>query len=218
MNKNDLKAVAVIGAAVGILIQPVIANIEKGSTALSFIFGTGALSLPTRLGVLVFFTVLAPLALFIGHLIGKLIPVVYQFTKFAAVGTLNSFINASIMNLLSLLTGVTSGVWIPAFVTAAFFAAATNSFFWNKYWTFGARGGLGASEAVKFYTVTAIGWAWNVTVVSVVVNYLRPESVSPEIWLNVGALVGIAASFLWNFLGYKYLVFKAASGGTQSGS
>ncbi len=208
MKKTDLKAALVIGAGVGLLIQPIIENIMRGSAALVFLFGTGALGLPTRLIILIFFAVLAPLALFVGYLLGKILPVIYQFTKFAAVGTLNSFINVGVLNLLSLLTGVASGIWIPVFATVAFLAATTNSFFWNKYWTFGTHGGPKAGETVKFYVIAGVGWILNTSAISVVVNYLRPQSVSPELWLNIGALAGIVVSFLWDFFGYKYLVFK----------
>ncbi len=208
MQKRDLKAVLVVGILVGLLVQPVIDNIGRGSKVLAFLFGTGALSLEARLGLIIFFSLFALFALWVAYLAGKILPVIYQFAKFAAVGTLNSFISAGVLNLLSLLTGITSGIWIPAFATIAFLVSVTNSFFWNKYWTFGTHGGPRVGEAIKFYAIAVGGWALNVTTVSVVVNYLHPESVSPELWLNVGALAGIAASFLWNFLGYKYLVFR----------
>jgi hypothetical protein len=47
--------------------------------------------------------------------------------------------------------------------------------------------------------------------VSLVVNLLRPPAVPPELWLNVGGLAGVGASFLLNFLGYKYVVFRSPS-------
>ena len=212
MKKNDLKAALVIGALVGLLIQPVIDNIYRGSKALAFIFGAGGLGLPARLGILIFFAVFAPFMLWVAYLLGKILPVVYQFAKFAAVGTLNSFISFGVLNIQSLLTGITSGIWIPVFATISFLAATTNSFFWNKYWTFGSRGGPKVAETAKFYSIAVVGWALNVVTVSVVVNYLHPQGVSPELWLNVGALAGVAASFLWDFFGYKYLVFKKPKG------
>ena len=39
-------------------------------------------------------------------------------------------------------------------------------------------------------------------------NVVRPASVTPNLWANVGALVGVGAAFIWDFLGYKYFVFK----------
>lgn len=215
MKKKDLEAALVIGVLVGILIQPVIDNIYRGSKALAFLFGANGLNLPARLEILVIFSFFAPFALYIAYLLGKILPVLYQFAKFAAVGTLNSFISAGVLNFLSLLTGITSGFWIPPFAAVAFLVATTNSFFWNKYWTFSSSGGPQAGETVKFYVIAATGWVLNVATVSVVVNYLRPQNISPELWLNAGALAGISASFLWNFLGYKYLVFgkvKEAAG------
>jgi putative flippase GtrA len=208
MKKNDFKAALVLGALVGLLVQPVVDNIYRGSKVLAFLFGTGGLNPSARAGILVFFSLFAPFALWVMYLLGKVWPVLYQFGKFAAVGTLNSFISFGVLNIQSLLTGITSGIWIPVFATVAFLAATTNSFFWNKYWTFGTHGGPRTGETVKFYIIAGAGWALNVATVSVVVNYLHPQNVSPEVWLNAGALAGVAASFLWDFFGYKYLVFK----------
>lgn len=209
MEKRDIKASAVIGALVGILIQPVIDNIAKGSPLLTNALGGGMLTPPSRLSIFLFFTFFAPSALWIAHWLARVWSVLYQFAKFAAVGTLNSFINFGILNFQSLITGTNSGPLIPLFATIAFLAATTNSFFWNKYWTFGSRGTPGSKEAPKFYLIAMGGWGLDVAAVSLVVNYLHPAAgISPQLWLNIGGLCGVAASFLWNFIGYKYLVFK----------
>ncbi|OGZ00258.1 MAG: hypothetical protein A2945_04490 [Candidatus Liptonbacteria bacterium RIFCSPLOWO2_01_FULL_52_25] len=205
--KKDLILVTIIGAAVGLLIQPILVNLVAGSPLLQRTVGGEGVTLGWKVGSLFLFLILAPFALTVGYVLNKLIPI-YQFTKFAAVGALNSFMSASVINLLSLTTGITSGPWIPPFAAIAFVTATTNSFFWNKFWTFQAGGDIKAAETAKFYTIATIGAGLSVGTVSVVVNYLRPEAIDPKVWLNVGALCGIAASFLWNFFGYKYIVFK----------
>lgn len=211
MGKKDLRNGIIIGGAVGLLFQPVADNLIEGSTLLSGLVGGQKLSSLLRLGVFLFFLFLAPLALWVASLLGKLWPALYQFAKFAAVGTLNTFINFGILNLQSLAFGITSGLLIPVFATVSFLLATTNSFFWNKFWTFGARGKPRSGEALKFYLISGGGWALDVVAIYVVVNFLRPEAVSPQIWLNVGGLAGVAASFLWNFLGFKYIVFRGAA-------
>jgi putative flippase GtrA len=108
-----------------------------------------------------------------------------------------------------LVTGVAAGWGYSALKGFSFLIATTNSFFWNKYWTFGARQPATSGEAVKFYGVAIAGWAVNVAVASLIVNAVGiPDSLTKEQWANVGALAGVAASFLLNFVGYKFWVFK----------
>ncbi len=201
MKRKDFLASLAIGAAVGLLSQPILANLA----------GQFRLDLTWTLRVEVFagFTIFAPLALFVLYLLGKLVPVLYQFGKFAAVGTLNSFVDVGVLNLEILLLGA-PGVWgYRIFKSVSFLAATTNSFFWNKFWTFNAEEPATARETVKFYAVAVVGFLLNVGIASYVFSGVaRPASLSPNVWANVGALAGIAASFLWDFLGYKYLVFK----------
>ena len=199
MSKKDLILITIIGAAVGVLAQPVIANlIVQPSAAL-------------RIGLFLGFLVLAPLALFIAYVAGRVVPVLYQFAKFAAVGTLNSFVDVGVLNLGIFLSGITGGLGFSLFKAISFLAATTNSFFWNKYWTFSATSRSGPGEVVKFYVVAMIGGIVNVGIASFIVNGVtHSSSISPALWANIGALAGVASALLWDFLGYKYLVFKRA--------
>lgn len=201
MKRTDLWASLAIGAAVGLLSQPILANIA----------GQFHLALTYRLRIETFigFTILAPVALYILYLLSRLIKVLYQFGKFAAVGTLNSFVDIGVLNLEILLFGA-PGVWGYRFFKAiSFLCATTNSYAWNKFWTFEAREPVNARQAVKFYAAAVIGFLLNVGFASYVFSDVaRPTSISTNVWANVGALAGIAASFLWDFLAYKYLVFR----------
>jgi len=197
MGKRDLKAGLIIGTAVGLLSQLILTNIVASPGYL------------LRFGAFIAFVILAPLALYVAYLIGKMIPVIYQFAKFAAVGTLNTFVDIGVLNLEIFLSGQAGGLSYPVFKAISFIVATTNSFFWNKYWTFGAGGTKASGEAPKFYLFAAIGWALNVGTATFIVDGLtRPVALSPNIWANLGALGGVAASFLWDFLAYKFFVFK----------
>lgn len=201
MSKSDFKAASVIGAAVGALSQIIIENLVASPP-----------SLVLRLAVLAGFSLLAPAALFAASLIGRVVPVIYQFAKFAAVGTLNTFIDIGVLNLEIFLSGHAAGVYYTVFKAISFAAATTNSFIWNKYWTFGAKETKASSEAPRFYVFATVGWALNVGAATFVVNGLaRPAAVSPNLWANIGALAGVAAAFLWDFFSYKYFVFKKPS-------
>jgi len=202
MVKKDGLLGLIIGAAVGLLIQPMISTLAE--TIISFGL---AVDLKTRILAFVFFTVLAPVALFLASLVARWIKVVYQFAKFAAVGTLNSFIDFGIVNLLIAIFGVATGIAFSIFKAISFLFATTNSFFWNKFWTFDSKGGDTTKQAIQFYVIAGIGLLVNVGVATLV-NGARPATAAVNLWANFAVLCGIFASFIWNFLGYKFIVFK----------
>lgn len=204
MKRKDWWAIIVIGAAAGLLSQPILANVA----------GSFNLNLTLTLRVVVFFgfVIIAPLALFILYLLGKAVPVLYQFGKFAAVGALNTFVDIGVFNLEILAFGTPSAWPFRIFKAISFLAATTNSFFWNKFWTFGSEVPANLSETIKFYAWAVGGFLINVGVASYVFSGVAaPASVSPNLWANIGAITGVASGFLWDFLGYKYVVFKKAA-------
>jgi putative flippase GtrA len=209
--RKDFILVLIIGAAVGILIQPVLTN--TGADALL----RRALPAPggwLRLIIFAFFLALAPLALGIAGVLGRRLPVIYQFAKFAAVGSLNTFIDLGTLNLQTFLSGIPadaiSNLTFGTFKTVSFLAATTNSFLWNKLWTFGDKSRPQAETIVKFYLITAVNAFLNVGVATAVKAAGPVLAISPELWVNVVAPVaGIFASFMGNFLGYKFLVFRS---------
>ena len=196
MNRKDLTASLVIGGAVGLLIQPILANT----------LASVHLTLAMRAGIFIFFTVFAPFALWLCSVIGKIWKSFYQFGQFAAVGTLNSFIDIGVFNLETFVYGgAISTPLFAVFKAISFLFATTNSFFWNRNWTFGSTDKVNVGEVTGFYTIAIIGWAANVGVATLV------KSIGPEtkLWIDVVAPVcGILVTFIWNFVGYKYFVFK----------
>lgn len=200
MSRKDLTAGLIIGAGVGLLIQPILANNLPASISLT---------LAVRIGLFVFFTLLAPLALWIAYLLSKLWKSIYQFAQFAAVGTLNSFIDVGVFNLETFLYGssLIGNIVFAAFKAISFLCATTNSFLWNKNWTFNdAEEKTKTGQVAGFYTIALIGWVLNVGVATLV---KMSGPAGSHVWVNIVApLGGIAASFIWNFVGYKYFVFK----------
>ncbi len=195
--KRDFLLITVIGVAVGVLAQLIIANVLPGASPL------------IRIGVFLTMVLGAPAALFVAHLLSARAPVIYQFAKFAAVGALNVAIDFAVFNLLVIITGIVAGATASGFKAVSFLVATTNSFFWNKFWTFKAEGGISSTETISFYLVAGIGWVINVSLFSLVVNVLQtPAGMDPKLWANIGVVVGVLGSFLWNFLGYKFFVFK----------
>ncbi len=207
--KKDLLLATIIGAAVGILIQPMLSTLSVSLAK----FGITP-TIHFRMETFFAFLIFAPFALTVAYFLGKLWSVLYQFAKFGAVGTLNSFIDFGVLNLLIALTGISTGFGYVAFKGVSFLAATTNSFFWNKGWTFGSKETVQVGKAAKFYLIAVVGWGLDVVAASAFVNGIH-HTISNNVWANLGGLVGIGASFVWNFLGYKYFVFKAPEGGVK---
>ena len=133
----------------------------------------------------------------------------YQFGKFAAVGFLNTAIDFGILNFLIYITGAASGFSFVLFKAASFAIANINSYIWNRYWVFSSERKEIGKEYLQFLAISLVSVAINVGSSSLVVNIIGAEfGLSPALWANVGAATGSAASLLWNFIGYKFIVFK----------
>lgn len=132
-----------------------------------------------------------------------------QFIKFGTVGVSSSFIDLGILNVLIFLSGIASGAWFPIFKGTSFVIALINSYFWNRNWTFKSQDNANVMEFGKFFTISAVGFGINVSIASFIVNFLDPfGGMSPQLWANVGAISATSISLIWNFLCYKFVVFR----------
>ena len=140
-----------------------------------------------------------------------------QFSRFLVVGLLNTAMDLIVLNAETLLTGVKEGTGYALQKGISFCVAVVSSYFVNKYWTFGAGAMANQrSRFCQFLGVSVMGAAINIGTATVVVTHLKDLAVShlsvhlqaDQLWVNIGALCGTSASFCWNFLGYKHIVFK----------
>ncbi len=155
---------------------------------------------------------LANVALWVASLIARKIPVILQLVKFIAVGVFNTFLDWGVVNLLMLLTQIFFGFWFAAFNVLSFIIANIGSFFWSRYWIFSGESKTKSQESatkdfLQFFIVSIIGLGIKVGIATVWVNSLN-ASTSVEIWANIGLVLGTSFSMVWNFLGYKFIVFK----------
>ena len=188
ITKKDYLLIVVIGLLFGLLLIPVLKNIE---------FSFFEINLKNSLLVVLLFTVIAPVGLFIISLIGRFIPIVVQFAKFASIGGLNTLLDLGVLNLLIFFSGFAAGYWYSLFKAVSFIVANTNSYFWNKYWTFGSSESANVKEFSQFLTVSAVGFGFNVATAVLVVNLIGPVGgISLIVWANIGAISATIISLI----------------------
>jgi len=195
---------------------------------LAFIVGflTGALAIPVVLNIGLVATIRIPLALLplvgavlfaagllFASLVARRAPSLFEFSKFAVVGVLNSGVDFGILNFLMLLTGVSSGAGFLGFKSISVSLAVINSYAWNKYWTFDAAKSAGARrELIAFMAVTVVAVVLNIVGADIIVNVIgAPHGFSAKLWANIGAISGAGLTLFANFFGYKFYVFKKPS-------
>lgn len=158
--------------------------------------------------------IVGPLAAFFGmriaSYIGRKILIVLQAARFLLVGTLNTFVDLGILNILIWISGIAAGPLYSVFKGISFIIATIHSYIWNKYWTFEKKEKApGPKEFSKFLVITAVGFFLNVGIASLVVNVIGPQfGITQTAWASVGAFTATIFAWIWNFLGSKFVVFK----------
>ncbi len=125
-----------------------------------------------------------------------------QAIRFVTVGVLNTAVDLGAFYLLSLIPGVPD----VAAKVASYVLGICNSFFWNKYWTFSARGSArGKREFALFFAVNLPPLAVNIIVFTLLGIWIGSGSVLVRL---AKAFAAAVVSVIWNFLGSRYLAFR----------
>jgi putative flippase GtrA len=154
--------------------------------------------------------VLAVFALWVCYLIGKKFLFIFQLGKFLLIGIFFALVDLVFMNILLEIFHITEGTLYSVVVWTSFVIATCIKYVADKYWAFEKKEGKGVgSEFGKFFVITFISGFIQTAIASFIVNILGPQfGASPETWANVGKILGIAVASIWNFIGYKFIVFK----------
>lgn len=195
MKKSDIIATLVLGEIVAIFLIFVLKNL-------------GFTLFPSWILIFIL-PILALIAVYIAYLIGKKISVIFQFAKYATVGFANTAVDFGVLNFLMWLTKIYSGKEIFFLNSISFLVAVTHSYAWNKLWTFRAKEKDITEQFLQFLAVTLIGLLINGGIVYMITTWLSPMfGLSAIAWANVAKVVATAVSLVWNFIGYKFIVFK----------
>ncbi len=213
VSQKDYLKGTIIGFLIGLLLMPVLKAAQP------------VLYEQLKLILVPFFTVGAPLGLFIAYEISRKIPLVWQIAKFALIGVLNTLVDLGVLSLLIFLfralldinpeakIALVFGLSLTCYSfykATSFIIANVNSYVWNKYWTFKQNENKKTfKEFLQFFIVSLIGFVINVFSASYVFNYISaPIGLNSDQWGLIGAIVGSIAGLTWNFIGYKFIVFK----------
>lgn len=144
-----------------------------------------------------------------------------QAGKFGVVGVLNTVIDFSIFNAL------TAGRRVPDVVAniCSTTVAMIFSFVANRDAVFHGGSGNPLQQAVVFFAVTAVGvwvlqtgvlylladrWRWPRRWLQQALRLVGQRDAAPTdlIMRNAGKIGGTVVSLVWNFVMYKYVVFR----------
>lgn len=201
--KIDLLASLIIGEVVALLIVLIAKNLGQEVPIFT--------KIPYLNFLPIIFPTITALGLYISYLISKFIPPIFQFGKFILVGGFNFLIDMGVLNFLIFFTGIAVGFEQTMFKSFSFLVATTNSYLWNKFWTFEKKehGDVG-KEFAKFLVVSFIGFLINVGIDYILVNNISPlAGMSQPVWAQFSAMMASVVALFWNFVGYKFVVFGA---------
>lgn len=200
-HKIDYAIGGLIGFFAGIFIIPMLINLGQSNPVLKSYAVLMAAPWVVAIAIV--------LGVWLGKFLTRFFPFFDQLSKFGAVGILNTSIDFGILNIFSLVTGVTAGVLVGGYNIPGLVLATTNSYLWNKYWVFRQDGqNRQEQNLIKFLTVTIIGLLLNSTLVVIATTYVTPPfGLSGATWLNVAKVFVTFFTLIWNFMGYKFFVF-----------
>jgi len=154
--------------------------------------------------------ILALIGIWIAFILGKKLLWIFQAAKFFLVGVVATLVDLGVLNILIWFSGIATGLFFSIFKGISFIVATCSKYFGDKFWAFEKmeKAGMGR-EFGQFFLVTLVGLIINVGVASLVVNLFGSQfGMSEKLWANVGGIMAAFAAAIWNFLGYKFIVFK----------
>ena len=84
--------------------------------------------------------------------------------------------------------------------TIAFVVAVVNNFWWNRHWTFGARGGHAGFQAARFFAVSVLAFFFALGVLELLVTQTHiSEIVAQAISIVVATPLNFVGNKMWSF-------------------
>ena len=143
------------------------------------------------------------------YVVGKKFLFVFHGGKFFLTGVLASLVDLGVLNFLLLLMGATGGIIYTISKSISFLTSTVAKFWVDKLWAFEQTERKHTQrEFWQFIFITVAGMVINVGIASVFVNFGPWFGLTKAVWANFSAILAIVAVSIWNFVGYKFVVFK----------
>lgn len=146
------------------------------------------------------------LCLWLAYLVSSKFLFIFQAVKHLLVGMVATIIDLKIFELL---------IWlfipIPLISKGVSFLVATFFKYWgNKYWAFQKHEKENTRrEVTQFFLITLVGLIIDVGFFFYFVKIMGSQFEIPTIiWIKLSVIFAALIAALWNFLGYKFIVFK----------
>ncbi|MDI6591959.1 MAG: GtrA family protein [Patescibacteria group bacterium] len=195
MKRIDIILALLIGEIIAWFFLGILKNIEIEIKFLSWI-------------LVISFPILALSGIWIAWFLKEKFLWIFQAAKFLLVGAVATLVDLGVLNLLIWISGIATGFLYSIFKGFSFILATCSKYLGDKFWAFEKMERMG-KEFVQFFAVTLIGLGINIGAASLIVNVAGPQfGLTEKIWANIGAILAAFVSAVWNFLGYKFLVFK----------
>ena len=119
-----------------------------------------------------------------------------QLGKFLLVGLSGYIVNLAVFTFsLEVLA-----VHHIAAATIAFGVAVTNNFWWNRHWTFAARGGHAGFQAARFFAVSVTAFLIQIAILELLITEAHVAKVLAQaISLALATPVNFIGNKLWSF-------------------
>jgi len=163
------------------------------------------------------FPVLSVVCLEIANQIGKKITFIDEAAKFFLVGAFSAVVDIKVFQFSAWILGLIIFVSPLVSKSISFLVSTVVKYGGNKIWVFSAQGGPAsgwenkylAKELLQFFTITLIGMIIDVATFYYFTKIMGPQfSMQPKIWEELSIVFSALVAALWNFLGYKFWVFK----------
>jgi putative flippase GtrA len=119
-----------------------------------------------------------------------------QLVKFCAVGASGYVVNLCVF---AVCVGLLDAHHLVA-ATAAFAVAVLNNFWWNRHWTFRARGGHAGFQAARFFTVSIAAFVFAAAILELLVSVAGvPELPAQAISIIVATPLNFIGNKMWSF-------------------
>lgn len=199
MKKLDIIITLVVGEIIAWFFYSILKNLDLG-LEIKFLAPILAIGLP----------IVSLFCFWLSWLIGKKILFVFQLAKFLLIGGAATLFDLGVLNLMIMFSGLSAGLAFSIFKGISFLVATCAKYFGDKFWAFEKmeKSEMG-KEFIQFFVVTLIGMAINVGIASFCANTVGPQfGLSAKLWANVAGVIAAFGTFAWNFVGYKFIVFK----------